>query len=195
MIAYQPLTGSPDSPLPQPVPDAAPNFPAKRTEVKRSLKTRHLTMIALGGSIGTGLFLASGQAISSGGPGGAALSFILVGAMVAFLMAGLGELATFLPVSGSFSAFSERYVDASLGFASGWNEFVGRSITFAVEILTCGLLVRLWLPALPSWYCELPIFVVIFLVNAFTVRSFGEIEFWMSMVKVVAILFSSWSGF
>jgi lysine-specific permease len=145
-------------------------------------------MIALGGSIGTGLFLACGGAISGSGPGGALLSYILIGAMIYFLMAGLGEIATFLPMAGSFSTFSGRFVDPALGFSSGWNEFLTRSITWTIETLTCGILIKFWLPNFPSWPWELGIFLFIFLVNAFTVRSFAEIEFWMALVKIITVI-------
>ena len=80
--------------------------------LRRELKARHLTMIAIGGSIGTGLFVASGATISQAGPGGALLSYILIGLMVYFLMTSLGELAAFMPVSGSFATYGQNYVEA-----------------------------------------------------------------------------------
>jgi lysine-specific permease len=159
-----------------------------RTEVKRSLQTRHLSMIALGGSIGTGLFLACGQAISGGGPGSAIIAYLAIGTMIYFMMSGVGELATFLPIPGSFSAYSERFFDPALGFASGWCEMAARSITLTIETLTCGILIKFWLPNFPSWPWELGIFLFIFLVNAFTVRSFAEIEFWMALVKIITVI-------
>src|SRR5690606_20708647 len=91
------------------------------SQLNRGLKARHMTMIALGGSIGTGLFLASGGAIASAGPGGALLAYAAVGIMVYFLMTSLGELATYMPDSGSFETYASRFVDPSLGFAMGWN--------------------------------------------------------------------------
>lgn len=93
-------------------------------EVHRSLQTRHLSMIALGGSIGTGLFVASGSAISTAGPGGALLAYVGIGVMVYFLMTSLGEMATYLPVSGSFSTYATKFVDPALGFAMGRNTFL-----------------------------------------------------------------------
>jgi lysine-specific permease len=90
-------------------------------------------------------------------------------------------------MAGSFSAFSERYVDAALGFASGWNECFSRSITLTVEVLTAGILIQFWMPRFPTWVWEAAIFVFVFAINAFTVRSYGEIEFWMSLLKIVAV--------
>lgn len=82
-------------------------------KLKRDLKARHLTMIAIGGSIGTGLFVASGATIAEAGPAGALLSYMIIGLMVYFLMTSLGELAAFLPVSGTFATYGSRYVDES----------------------------------------------------------------------------------
>ena len=87
--------------------------------LKRDLKTRHLSMIALGGSIGTGLFVASGSAISTAGPGGGLIAYIAIGVMVYFLMTSLGEMATYMPVSGSFATYTKKFVDPALGFAMG----------------------------------------------------------------------------
>ena len=101
--------------------------------VKRSLKTRHVSMIALGGSIGTGLFVASGSAISTAGPGGALVAYIGIGLMVYFLMTSLGEMATYLPVTGSFATYARRFVDPAMGFAMGWNYWFNWAITLAVR--------------------------------------------------------------
>ncbi len=90
-------------------------------ELRRSLKARHLSMIAIGGSIGTGLFVASGASVAQVGPGGALLTYLVIGLMVFFIMTSLGEMATFMPVSGSFATYSSRYVDEGFGFALGWN--------------------------------------------------------------------------
>ena len=85
------------------------------TQVKRRLKTRHLSMIAIGGCIGSGLFMTSGQAVHAAGPGGALLAYACIGIMVYFLMTSLGEMATYLPISGSFSAYASRFVHPSIG--------------------------------------------------------------------------------
>ena len=90
-------------------------------ELHRTLKARHMNMIAIGGSIGTGLFFASGSAVSTAGPGGAALAYIIMGALVYFLMTSLGEMATLMPVSGSFETYATKFVDPALGFTLGWN--------------------------------------------------------------------------
>jgi lysine-specific permease len=171
-----------------PPPDFPHTDPPPHTTVKRALQTRHLSMIALGGSIGTGLFLACGETLTKSGPGGSLVSYTVCGAMVYFLMAGLGELATSFPTSGSFSTFSEKFVDPALGFAIGWNEFIKHSITYVVDCLTAGILMQFWLPNVPTWIWNLSAFLLIFLINAITVKSFGEIEYWMSWIKVITII-------
>lgn len=93
----------------------------EKQELRRSLKARHMNMIAIGGAIGTGLFVAGGETVSTAGPGGALLAYAFIGVMVYFLMTSLGEMAAYLPVSGSFETYANRYVDKSLGFALGWN--------------------------------------------------------------------------
>ncbi len=157
-------------------------------EVKRELKTRHLSMIALGGSIGTGLFVASGSAISTAGPGGALIAYVAMGAMVYFLMTSLGEMATNMPVSGSFATYSTKYVDPALGFAMGWNYWFNWAITLAVDISTAALVMKYWLPNIPSWIWSVSVLIIIFLINALTVKAFGETEYWMAMIKVVTVI-------
>lgn len=157
-------------------------------EVHRSLQTRHLSMIALGGSIGTGLFVASGSAISTAGPGGALLAYVGIGIMVYFLMTSLGEMATYLPVSGSFSTYATKFVDPALGFAMGWNYWFNWAITLAVDISTTAIVMQFWLPSVPGWVFSLIALVLIFTINALSVRSFGETEYWLSLIKVVTVL-------
>lgn len=156
--------------------------------VRRALKTRHLSMIALGGSIGTGLFVASGSAISTAGPGGALLAYIGIGIMVYFLMTSLGEMATYLPVTGSFAVYSGRFVDPALGFAMGWNYWFNWAITLAVDVSTISLVMKFWLPGVPTWIFSSIALVIIFLINGFSVLSFGETEYWLALIKVVTVI-------
>ena len=118
--------------------------------LQRKLKARHLTMISLGGCIGTGLFLASGGAIHTAGPGGALLAYALIGAMVYFLMTGLAEMAAYMPVTGSFSTYATKFVDPSLGFALGWNYWYNWAITIAAELAAVSLIMKFWFPDTPS---------------------------------------------
>ena len=104
-------------------------------QLQRELNNRHIQLIAIGGAIGTGLFVATGSVISQAGPGGAILAYILIGIMLYFLMSSIGELATFYPVSGSFSSYSTRFVDSSLGFTMGWLYWGMWSLVTSVDII------------------------------------------------------------
>ena len=165
--------------------DTSPN-----TQVKRHLKTRHLSMIAIGGCIGTGLFMASGSAIHDAGPGGALVAYAAIGLMVYFLMTSLGEMATWLPTSGSFATYASRYVDPSLGFALGWNYWFNWVITVAVDVSIAAVVITYWEPLrfLPPWGWSLIFFGLICLLNAFSVRAYGESEYWFALIKVVTVI-------
>lgn len=156
--------------------------------LKRSLRARHLNMIAIGGAIGTGLFVASGATISQAGPGGALLSYVLIGAMVYFLMQSLGEMSTYLPVAGSFEEFGTRFVSPSFGFATGWNYWYNWAITVAAELVAAALVMQYWLPNVPGWIWSLSFLAMLFLINAFSARSFGEGEFWFAGIKVATVI-------
>ncbi|HAC5968228.1 TPA_asm: amino acid permease [Listeria monocytogenes] len=157
-------------------------------EIRRDLKTRHLSMIAIGGSIGTGLFLASGNAIHTAGPGGALVAYIAIGIMVYFLMTSLGEMATYMPVSGSFSTYASRFVDPAFGFALGWNYWFNWAITLAVDISTAAIIVQFWLPNTPAWLWSEIFLILIFGLNALSVKAYGESEYWFSIIKVATVI-------
>ena len=106
---------------------------AQEPVLKRKLNARILGMITLGGSIGTGIFLASGNALSVAGPGGTLFAYLIMGIMVYFLMASLGEMAAFMPTSGSFYVYAARFFDPSLGYALGWNYWYSCAIYIASE--------------------------------------------------------------
>ncbi|HAC3929891.1 TPA_asm: amino acid permease [Listeria monocytogenes] len=157
-------------------------------EIRRDLKTRHLSMIAIGGSIGTGLFLASGNAIHTAGPGGALVAYVAIGIMVCFLMTSLGEMATYMPVSGSFSTYASRFVDPAFGFALGWNYWFNWAITLAVDISTAAIIVQFWLPNTPAWLWSAIFLILIFGLNALSVKAYGESEYWFSIIKVATVI-------
>lgn len=160
----------------------------EEASVQRRLKARHLSMIAIGGSIGTGLFIASGGAISQAGPGGALLAYAIIGCMVFFLMTSLGELATYLPVSGSFSTYANRFVDPALGFALGWNYWLNWAITLAVDVSTTAIIMQYWFPHVPGWIFSVGFLALILALNLLSVGVFGEAEFWFSMIKVITVI-------
>lgn len=165
-----------------------PPAPEQGGHIERSLKTRHLSMIALGGSIGTGLFIASGSAITTAGPGGALVAYVVMGIMVYFLMTSLAEMATYIPLTGSFAAYASKFVSPATGFALGWNYWFNGAITVPVEITTAGLVMNFWLPHVPAWIFSGVAMLLIFIINYLSVKSYGETEFWLALVKVVTVV-------
>ena len=162
--------------------------PSSPTELKRSLKARHLMMISLGGTIGTGLFLASGGAIHSAGPGGALVAYAIIGIMVYYLMTSLAEMAAFMPVAGSFRVYASKFVDPSFGFAIGWNYWYNWAITIAAELAAVVLIMKFWFPDSPSFIWSAIALITMFLINYMSVKGFGETEFWFAMIKVVTVV-------
>ncbi|MCG7423280.1 amino acid permease [Micrococcus sp. ACRRV] len=145
-------------------------------------------MIAMGGAIGTGLFVASGNSIATAGPGGALLAYVVIGFMVFLLMQSLGEMATYLPVSGAFEEYATRFVSPSFGFAIGWNYWYNWAITVAAELVAAALVMRYWFPGVPSWAWSALFLALLFGLNALSTRAYGESEFWFSLIKVVTVV-------
>lgn len=145
-------------------------------------------MIAIGGAIGTGLFVASGSTIAQAGPGGALLAYILIGFMVLLLMQSLGEMAANLPVAGSFQTFASRYVSSSFGFAMGWNYWFNWAITVAAELAAAGVIMAYWLPDTPGWVWAGVFLALILAINVLSARSYGESEFWLATIKVITVV-------
>ncbi|EEH43865.2 uncharacterized protein PADG_00154 [Paracoccidioides brasiliensis Pb18] len=146
----------------------------------RKLKSRHLQMIAIGGIIGPGLLVGSGNALHLGGPAGILISFSLVGIIIFFVMQSLGELATAIPVTGSFTEYSSRFVDDSLGFALGWAYWYLWVTVLANEYNALSLVMGFWTDVVPQW-AWISIFWVIFLaMSNLGVLAYGEVEFWLS---------------
>ncbi len=157
-------------------------------QLKRKLSARHLNMIAIGGSIGTGLFLASGATIANAGPGGALLAYGLIGIMIYFLMTSLGELATHNPTAGAFFTYGTKYVEGGFGFALGWNYWYNWAITVAFELVAVQFIMKFWFPDIPGFYWSAIFLAILFGINALTVKGFGESEFFFSLIKVLAII-------
>ncbi|KAJ3193361.1 hypothetical protein HK101_004950 [Irineochytrium annulatum] len=144
--------------------------------LRRGLKARHLVMMSVGGTIGTGLFVASGATIAQAGPVGALVAYAVVGCMVFFVLTSLGEMSTLLPVSGSFHDFAGRFVDPALAW------------TLASELSASGIIMSFWTPSVPPWIWSLIILLGLVIVNTRGVRRFGEVEYWLSLVKVLAVV-------
>ena len=157
-------------------------------ELKRTIGNRQLSMIAIGGAIGTGLFFASGAAIAQAGPGGALLAYATMGLAVYCMMQSLGEMATQLPIPGSFEAYAERFVDPSLAFAVGWNYWFSWAITLAAELVAGALIVKFWFPDSQSAYWATGFFAVLLALNLLSVKAYAEAEYWFAGIKVVTVI-------
>ncbi|BGP18227.1 amino acid transporter [Rhodosporidiobolus nylandii] len=156
-------------------------------DLHRGLKARQISMIALGGAIGTGLVIGSGSGLAKGGPVGLLLAYIIMAFCCFSVMLSLGEMATFLPHKKGFSGYASRFVDPAMGFALGWNYLMKYLVVTPNNIVACTLVLSFWTNAVPvgAW---IAIFLVLcILLNLIGVRVFGEIEFWMSFLKVVTL--------
>ncbi|MFI0714597.1 amino acid permease [Streptomyces inhibens] len=177
---------------PPPSPVAAPPAPPgsgqapRQSGLQSGLKNRHLSMIAVGGVIGAGLFVGSASGITAAGPG-ILLSYALVGALVVFVMRMLGEMAAANPTSGSFSAYADRALGRWAGFSIGWLYWFFWVVVLAVEATAGAAILTSWVPAVPQWAWALIVMVVLTATNLASVASFGEFEFWFAGIKVVAI--------
>ncbi|KAI1489046.1 amino acid permease [Biscogniauxia mediterranea] len=164
------------------------NLQTAQSHLARKLKGRHLQMIAIGGSIGTGLFVASGRALETGGPASILLAYLFVGFMLYCTVQALGELAVSFPVAGSFSAYSTRFLDPSWGFAMGWNYALQWLVALPLEVIAASITITYWNPNINK-----AIFVTIFLIavvviNLFGVKGYGEAEFVFAIIKVIAVI-------
>ncbi|WVR08716.1 hypothetical protein IAU60_005774 [Kwoniella sp. DSM 27419] len=154
----------------------------------RTLKQRHMAMIALGGAIGTGLFVGSGSALSSGGPVGLWLGYIFMSSIVYSMMVALGEMAALYPVAGAFTHYAARFVDPALGFATGINYWYSYAITIPVEIVAAAIVISYWDATTNAAVYMTVCLVLIWVINLFGARAYGETEFWFSAIKVVTIV-------
>ncbi|MFD2691984.1 amino acid permease [Streptomyces phyllanthi] len=154
--------------------------------LQAGLKNRHLSMIAIGGVIGAGLFVGSSSGIATAGPG-ILLSYALVGTMVVLVMRMLGEMSAANPTSGSFSAHADRALGRWAGFSIGWLYWFFWVVVLAVEATAGAVILEGWVPAVPQWAWALIVMVVLTATNLVSVSSYGEFEFWFAGIKVVAI--------
>jgi len=158
-----------------------------KNTLSRGLKNRHVQLIALGGAIGTGLFLGVSTTVQMTGPS-VLLGYAFGGFIAFMIMRQLGEMIVEEPVAGSFSHFANKYWHPFAGFASGWNYWMLYVLVGMAELTAIGTFIHFWLPNVPTWASAAFFFVLINLVNLANVRFYGEFEFWFAIIKVVAIL-------
>lgn len=157
------------------------------SSLARNLRNRHIQLIALGGTIGVGLFLGSAKAIHEAGPG-LLLGYAVGGVAIFFIMRALGELLTYRPVAGSFATYAEEFCGPLPGFITGWSYWFAWVVTVMAEITAIGIYVDFWLPQVPQWLPPLIALLVLYGANLLAVRVFGELEFWFALIKVVTIV-------
>ncbi|MDO4928118.1 MAG: amino acid permease [Corynebacterium sp.] len=161
---------------------------AEHSSLQRTMTTRHLVMIALGGVIGSGLFVSSGYTIAQAGPLGAVIAYG-IGALVAwFVMTCLGELAVVWPVSGGFHVYATRNLGPAWGFATAWLYWMCWAVALGSEFTASGILMQRWFPNTEVWVWCLIFAATLFTLNAISARVFGETEFWLSLIKVIAVV-------
>ena len=167
----------------------------QQRQLKHGLSNRHIQLIALGGSIGTGLFLGISQTINLAGPS-VILGYAFAGLIAFFMMRQLGEMVVEEPVSGSFSYFAYKFWSPFAGFMSGWNYWVLNVLVCMAELSAIGLYVQYWWPEIPTWISALGFFILVNSINLLHVKVFGETEFIFSMIKILAIIgmiaYGSW---
>ncbi|KAK7544921.1 amino acid permease/ SLC12A domain-containing protein [Phyllosticta citribraziliensis] len=159
-----------------------------RDSLHRDFKSRHVSMIAVAGAIGTGLIIGSGTGLVRGGPASLFIAYSIIGAAVYFLMTALGEMATMLPMDKGFSGYATRFVDPALGYATGWNYFFKYAIVLPNNLTAAGIIIQYWRPDLNVAIFIASFTVVIVLINVLNVSFFGEAEFWMSTVKLMVMI-------
>ncbi|EON65718.1 hypothetical protein W97_04957 [Coniosporium apollinis CBS 100218] len=164
--------------------------PKSHEQLHRGLKARHITMIAIGGAIGTGLIIGTGAGLARAGPGSILIAYTIVGFLVFLVMSGLGEMAAWLPLGSGFSGYATRFCDPALGFALGYTYWFKYIIVTPNQLTAAALVIQFWVPrdkVNPGVFIAV-FLVVIVCINYFGVKFFGEFEFWLSSLKVLVIV-------
>ncbi|KAG0015928.1 hypothetical protein BGZ81_011474 [Podila clonocystis] len=164
---------------------------AEQEGLKRDLRLRHMIMIAISGTIGTGLFLTSGITIATAGPGGALLAYAVIGFWLVFVCQAIGEIATLLPLPGAFNAWGGRVFDEALSFQMSWMYFINWALTIPAELSASAVIISYWLPEgskFPVWIVPLIIIMCMVMINLVGVKAYGELEYWFSILKILTII-------
>jgi len=160
---------------------------AVTTVLSRGLNVRHIRFMALGSAIGTGLFYGSASAIQKAGPS-VLFAYMIGGAAVFMVMRALGEMAVRHPVSGSFGQYASRYLGPLAGFITGWTYVFEMAIVAIADVTAFSIYMGFWFPQVDRWIWVLAIILLLGAMNLLSVKVFGELEFWFSLIKVVAII-------
>ncbi|WP_461672948.1 amino acid permease [Priestia megaterium] len=156
-------------------------------ELKRGLESRHIQMIALGGTIGVGLFMGSASTIQWTGPS-VLLAYAICGMFIFFIMRAMGEMLYMEPSTGSFATFGHKYIHPLAGYMAAWSNWFQFVIVGMSEIIAVGAYMHYWFPNLPAWVPGIIAMLILGTANLVSVKSFGEFEFWFAMIKIVTII-------
>ena len=196
------LAASPDGPSPRASHEKRAGSTEKKAEgsqngeadveagegLSRDLHGRHLQFIAIGAALGTGLFLGIGEALANSGPASLLIAFLFIGFVVFSVMVALGEMAAYMPVAGAFTVYASRFVDPTMGFSMGWIYWFSWAITFGLELTAAGLIIQYWDEDLNIGIWIAVFWAVFTAANFLPIRWFGEIEMWLSSIKVVTVI-------
>ncbi len=161
---------------------------SKSAGLKRGLSTKAAVMTGVGSTIGTGLFLSSGDVINTAGPGGAIVAYI-IGGIVAFLMVTcLGEMSSMMPVSGSFQAFTTEYCGPALGFTVGWVNWIAAAATIPAQIVAAAIIMKDIIPQSQTWIWIVLFTLLLFGLNFLDAGTFGTFSFWFSTLKIALVV-------
>lgn len=167
---------------------------SETSTLQRGLSTRHIRFLALGSAIGTGLFYGSASAIKQAGPS-VLLAYMLAGVAIYIVMRALGEMAVHNPVSDSFSRYASEYLSPLAGFTTGWTYVFEMVIVAIADVTAFGIYMGFWFPDVPRWIWVLSVILFLGAINLIHVKVYGEVEFWLSIVKVTAIIAMILGGF
>jgi len=167
--------------------DERAGIPADKGGLRRGLSSRQVQMIAIAGTIGTGLFLGTGRSLAEGGPASLLICYSIIGGIVYITLLLLGEMATQYPVAGSFNAYATRFVDDSFGFALSWNYWLNDAVSVASDLTAAQLVCAYWMER-DFWVVSLVFLVFLLGINAFSVGAYGELEYWISSLKILTIV-------
>lgn len=165
----------------------------ENNELKRGLESRHIQMIALGGTIGVGLFMGSASTIKWTGPS-VMLAYAIVGIFIFFIMRAMGEMLYLEPSTGSFATFGHKYIHPLAGYLTAWSNWFQWVTVGMAEIIAVGTYMKFWYPDLPGWIPGMIAMVILGAANLISVKSFGEFEFWFAMIKIVTIVLMIFAG-
>ncbi|MFJ8262337.1 amino acid permease [Rummeliibacillus sp. NPDC094406] len=163
-------------------------------ELKRGLEARHIQMIALGGTIGVGLFMGSASTISWTGPS-VMLAYAIAGIFVFFIMRAMGEMLYLEPTTGSFATFAHEYIHPLAGYLTAWSNWFQWVIVGMSEVIAVGSYMQYWFPDIPAWAPGIVVMIILGAANLVSVKSFGEFEFWFAFIKVITIILMIIAGF